>query len=74
MKENEKLQRRDFVSILGLNKKEYGKAEVQTNWGKAICLRIEGLAKTVWIPKSSFKISAFSRQHTLGRLYRPEKR
>ena len=39
-----------------MNKKEYGKAEVQTNWGKAICLRIEGLAKTVWIPKSSFKI------------------
>ena len=53
---NDKLQRRDMVFILGINSKEYGDAEGRTNWGKAICLRIEGMAKTVWIPKSSFKI------------------
>ncbi len=53
---NNKLQRKDMVCILGINKNQYGDARVETNWGKAICLKIEGLARTVWIPKASFKI------------------
>ena len=53
---NDKLQRKDKVCILGINQKEYGDAKVETNYGKAICLRVEGLAKSIWIPKSAFKI------------------
>ena len=53
---NNRLQRKDVICILGINQKEYGDARVETNYGKAICIRVKGLAKTIWIPKSAFRI------------------